>query len=97
MMSSFLSSTPLTGSTPWLVRYGTQTLSTGSGATQYVKLLQQDLMALGYNLTPYYDDGYYGATTEGAVYSFQTAHNLTADGICGNQTKEAIYTARFGN
>jgi uncharacterized protein YraI len=98
MMSSFLSSTYPSSSTPWLERYGVPTLSTGSGATNYVKALQIDLMTLGYNLMPYYDDGYYGPTTEGAVFSFQMAHPpLVADGICGNATKEALSNALFGD
>ena len=98
MMSSYLSSSYPTSNTPWLDRYGVPTLSSGSGATKYVKVLQRDLMSLGYNLTPYYDDGYYGATTEGAVFSFQLAHPpLVADGICGNATKEALYKTLFGN
>lgn len=98
MMSSFLSSSRPTSNTPWLDRYGVPTLSSSSGSTNYVKVLQRDLMSLGYNLTPYYDDGYYGATTEGAVFSFQMAHPpLVADGICGDKTKEALYKALFGD
>ena len=97
MMSSFLSSSRPTSSTPWLDRYGVTTLSSSSGSTKYIKTLQCDLMALGYNLTPYYDDGYYGPTTEGAVFSFQMSHGLEADGICGNKTKEALYKALFGD
>lgn len=98
MMSSFLSSSIPTSNTPWLDRYGVETLSSGSGSSHYVRVLQIDLMSLGYNLTPYYDDGYYGATTEGAVRSFQRSHPpLEVDGICGDQTKEAIFKALFGD
>lgn len=35
-------------------------------------------------------DGIFGANTEKAVKEFQAAHNLTADGIVGTQTKAAL-------
>lgn len=94
MMSSFLSSTPpIDEDSPWFQRYGTKNLSTSSGDNAYIKVLQKDLMTLGYDLSPYYDDGYYGQKTKTAVMDFQRAHGLTADGICGNATKEALYFA----
>jgi peptidoglycan hydrolase-like protein with peptidoglycan-binding domain len=53
-----------------------------------VKLLQLALTHLGYS--PGKADGAYGPATEQAVKNFQTAHGLTADGICGPKTIAAL-------
>lgn len=96
MMSSFLSSSrPAGQDTPWLLRYGTKLLSTSSGDNSYIRVLQQDLMSLGYDLSPYYADGYYGIKTKEAVMDFQRYAGLSADGICGDKTKEALYNEIF--
>lgn len=63
--------------------------STGS----YVVMLQQDLIALGYDLSPYGADGKFGAKTETAVKAFQKASGLVADGIVGPMTWAALDAA----
>lgn len=50
--------------------------------------LQKALTTLGY--APGAADGAYGATTTEAVTAFQTAKNLTADGVAGAKTLAAI-------
>ena len=52
-----------------------------SGYTMAIQLL------LGGNLTA---DAIYGARTKAAVAAYQSAHNLTADGICGPKTWNAM-------
>lgn len=56
-----------------------------------VTALQTGLTTLGY--TTGAADGSYGATTTQAVSAFQTANNLTADGIAGPKTLAAINAA----
>ena len=53
-----------------------------------VKKLQEDLTALGY----YYatKSGNYGSKTEAAVKEFQKDNGLSADGVAGSKTLEAI-------
>ncbi len=60
-----------------------------SGAA--VRNLQSDLEALGY----YWADitGNFGSKTEAAVKLFQSKNNLTADGVAGQKTLEAIAAA----
>ncbi len=63
-----------------LLKYGSQ--------SEEVKTLQQNLKALGYytgNVT-----GNYGKLTQQAVYKFQQANGLSADGIAGSKTLSAI-------
>jgi putative chitinase len=52
-----------------------------------VAALQEKLQAAGYPLAI---DGDYGAATELAISHFQTDHNLTADGIAGEETLKAL-------
>lgn len=59
-----------------------------------VKLLQLDLIALGYSLGVYGADGDFGPNTEKAVIAFQTANNLTPDGVVGKLTREKIKALR---
>lgn len=56
-----------------------------------VRNLQSDLEALGY----YWADitGNFGSKTEAAVKLFQSKNNLTADGVAGQKTLEAIAAA----
>ena len=53
--------------------------------------LQTRLKELGYY--SYSVDGDYGAKTREAVVYFQRAHDLTADGIAGTQTKQVLYSS----
>ena len=59
----------------------------------YVVECQEDLLKLGYDLSPYGADGKYGNTTIREVKKFQSAHGLTADGICGPLTWDALDAA----
>ncbi|HUJ91609.1 MAG TPA: peptidoglycan-binding domain-containing protein [Gaiellaceae bacterium] len=65
----------------------TTTLKPGDKGAE-VKVLQLALQHLGYSVGKV--DGVYGPATEQAVKSFQTAHGLTADGVCGPQTLAAL-------
>jgi len=49
--------------------------------------IQENLNRLGYNLVA---DGIMGPITKGAIRSFQSQHNLTADGIYGLQTDNKL-------
>jgi Putative peptidoglycan binding domain len=65
-------------------------LSAGDNGTE-VENLQKALAQLGL-----YDgkvDGDFGTGTQDAVVAFQNAHNLTPDGIVGQQTADAINQA----
>lgn len=68
------------------------TLRKGSSGS-YVVELQQDLIALHYDLSPYGADGKFGAKTETAVKAFQKDSGLTADGIVGPKTWDALDAA----
>ena len=56
-----------------------------------VKRLQRALLKLGYTVGTV--DGDYGTATKTAVEQFQTASNLTADGLFGPATRAALITA----
>lgn len=62
------------------------TLQTGSEGT-FVKILQQNLQLLGYSISV---DGIYGTGTQQIVEQFQRNNGLTADGIAGPQTQNAL-------
>lgn len=66
-----------------------KTIRKGSTGPDVVEC-QEDLIQLGYDLTPYGADGKFGAKTETAVKAFQKASGLTADGIVGPKTWEAL-------
>lgn len=55
-----------------------------------VKVLQELLLKLGYDLGSYGADGEFGAATEKAVMAFQRRNNLTADGKYGDKTHAAL-------
>ncbi len=54
-----------------------------------VKQLQDRLKDLGYYTGS--SDGEYGAATEQAIKDFQAANSLTADGIAGMKTQDALF------
>ena len=60
----------------------------------YVTAVQAKLVQLGYDLKPYGADGKYGAKTETAVMAFQRDHGLSADGVVGPATYDALEAAR---
>ena len=63
---------------------------------QYVHDAQTILYNLGYDLGSYGIDGDFGSATEKAVKEFQRDHNLTADGIVGRYTWDALQKAQEG-
>ncbi len=63
-------------------------LKQGASGPQ-VKLLQEDLVKLGYLKSTDMDSSF-GPKTDGALRSFQSAAGLTADGIVGPKSKAAI-------
>ncbi len=69
-----------------------KTLRKGDSGPDVVEC-QEDLLKLGYDLSPYGADGKYGNTTIREVKKFQKAMGLSADGICGPKTWEALDAA----
>jgi len=67
--------------------WGGQTLKKGD-KNDYVKTLQSWLYKAGFN--PGGVDGVYGENTEKAVKEFQKKAGITADGIAGKQTYQAL-------
>lgn len=63
---------------------------------EYVAQLQDSLISLGYDLSPYGADGSFGNKTAAAVKTFQKDHGLQADGVCGPMTWAALDTATAG-
>ena len=72
---------------------GRKTLRRGDKGSE-VKDLQKKLLALGYALPKYGADGDYGKETEAAVKAFQQDNGLTADGVAGKKTWEALENAK---
>lgn len=79
----------------WQARYGTSTLKASNSFNAYVKNMQADLISLGYDLGTAGADGYFGAATTAAVKAFQTGKGLVSDGLVGNATKQALYSAIY--
>lgn len=71
--------------TPQPVPATKPTLRRGSSG-EYVKYLQEKLIALGYSVGSYGADGKYGNATIAAVKKFQADRGLTADGVTGAKT-----------
>ncbi len=67
----------------------TSVLKAGSSGLA-VRQLQDQLKSLGYYKGS--SDGSYGAATTQAVKDFQSANNLTADGIAGTKTQDALFS-----
>ena len=55
-----------------------------------VRLVQQELMMLGYDLGKWGADGIFGSQTRNAVRKYQKDHKLKVDGIVGKQTTTAL-------
>lgn len=62
-------------------------LTLGSYGSE-VRTVQTELNALGYNVGTV--DGIFGQKTRSGVITFQGAHNLSADGVVGPQTQQAL-------
>ena len=56
-----------------------------------VKQLQRALSSLGYTAGTI--DGVFGASTQSALITFQTAHHLSPDGVLGPATRAALLNA----
>jgi len=82
--------------TPTPVPTQKPTLRKGSTGP-YVVECQEDLLKLGYDLSPYGADGKYGNKTAAAVKQFQKDSGLVADGICGPKTWAALDEATAGD
>ena len=65
------------------------TLRKGSTGV-YVTLLQSELIQHGYDCGASGADGVFGKATLAALMAFQKDHGLTADGVCGPRTWNAI-------
>ena len=66
-----------------------KTIKKGSTGPDVVEC-QEDLIKLGYDLSPYGADGKFGKKTEDAVKAFQGSVGLKQDGIVGPATWEAL-------
>lgn len=58
-----------------------------------VRVMQEYLLALGYDVGKYGTDGEYGEDTRRALLGFQTDHGLEPDGEYGEQTHAALMAA----
>lgn len=65
-----------------------QTLSKYGSRGEEVRQIQVKLQAMGYDTGG--TDGIYGSKTQGAVRAFQRSRGLTADGIAGPKTLQAL-------
>jgi hypothetical protein len=79
-----------TTSAPPAIPAPATTLKPGATGAQ-VKRLQRGLKRLGYSVGAV--DGDYGASTEAAVKRFQQTSKLTADGVLGPKTLQALKRA----
>jgi hypothetical protein len=92
-IASTPTTTPATTPAAPTVPAPTTTLKPGDTGAQ-VRALQRALKSLGYTVGTV--DGDYGTGTKTAVQQFQTASNLTADGIFGTATRAALVKALRG-
>lgn len=84
-----LSAVDYTDMAPDVIITGIKTLRRGDSGLS-VKDLQEQLIALGYDVGSKGADGVYGSRTAAAVEEFQSKNGLTADGIAGKQTMAAL-------
>src|SRR5690348_14728435 len=90
-------STPTTNRTPTTTPKAPATIAAPSGPLSpgangaQVKVLQRALKALGYPVGKV--DGDYGPATQTALKQFQTKNHLTADGVLGPKTLQALKQA----
>jgi hypothetical protein len=82
--------TATTPTKPVVVAVPSGPLKPGDSGAQ-VKVLQRALASLGYS--PGTIDGVYGTKTTDAVTRFQTSAKITADGIVGSETLQALRAA----
>jgi hypothetical protein len=82
--------TPSTTPAPSAIPAPATTLKPGDTGAQ-VKRLQRALKRLGYSVGTV--DGDYGTSTQAAVKSFQQTSKLTADGVLGPKTLQALKRA----
>jgi len=68
----------------------TVTLYRGLKNNDYVAQLQEDLMAIGYDLSPHGADGSFGARTETVVMAYQKDNGLKEDGRFGPASKRKM-------
>jgi peptidoglycan hydrolase-like protein with peptidoglycan-binding domain len=90
--------TPLTRQTaPTTTQTPTQTVPLPAATLKLgdrgnaVKELQHALRSLGYTTGTI--DGVFGASTQSALIAFQSAHNLSPDGVLGPATRAALLNA----
>jgi len=81
--------------TPTPVKLGDRVLKYGDSGAD-VKLLQEDLMRLGYDLPEYGADGDFGSETDRAVRHFQQEHGLSEDGVMDDEDYSALFAALDG-
>lgn len=79
---------PVTGD----ITFGSRIIRYGCAGTD-VKVMQEQLLSLGYNLGKYGADGDFGDCTELALISFQQDVGIEADGECGPITIAALTKA----
>lgn len=84
-----LSAVDYTDMAPDVIITGIKTLRRGDSGLS-VKDLQEQLIAIGYDVGSKGADGVFGARTAAAVEEFQRKNGLTADGIAGKQTMAAL-------
>lgn len=81
--------------TPEPAKLGDRVLKYGDEGED-VRMLQTDLMQLGYALPKYGADGDFGSETEKAVRHFQQEHQLPEDGVMDDEDYTALFAALEG-
>ena len=81
--------------TPEPAKLGDRVLKYGDEGED-IRILQTDLMQLGYALPKYGADGDFGSETEKAVRHFQQEHQLPEDGVMDDEDYTALFAALEG-